>query len=115
MNTKQILYFTYTNLYAKWFSKLDKGYAVIVRKAIKKLEHGYTGQIKHLKKILYELKIDIGKGIRIYFIQDGNTIIVVLNGGDKSSQQKDINKSVELMEIYIELKEKGEVSKWLKK
>ena len=86
-----------------------------MRRAIKKLELGLNGQIKHIEKVLYELKIDIGKGIRIYYIQDGNKIIIILNAGDKKRQQKDIDKSKELMEVYFSLKEKGEEKQWLKK
>jgi len=112
---KEIYYFTYTNLYFKWFDKLDKGYRLIVIKALEALEKGKTGKLKHLKKILYELKLDIGKGIRIYLIQDGDTLIVILNAGDKNTQQRCIDKSIELMEIYLELKKKGELKQWLKK
>ena len=112
---KEIYYFNYTNLYFKWYQKLDKGYQAVVRRAIKKLELGLNGQIRHIDRILYELKIDIGKGIRIYFIQDGKKIIIILNAGDKKRQQEDIDKSKELMEIYFSLKGKGEEKQWLKK
>ena len=112
---KEIYYFNYTNLYFKWYKKLDKGYQAVVRRAIKKLELGLNGQIKHIEKVLYELKIDIGKGIRIYYIQDGNKIIIILKKKNKKRQQKDIDKSKELMEIYFSLKGKGEEKQWLKK
>ncbi len=115
MIMKKIYYFAYTNLYFKWFSKLDKGYKIIIRKAFDDLKKGKTGKLKHLKKILYELRLDLGKGIRIYLIQDGNTLIVILNAGDKQTQQRDIDKSEELMEIYLDLKTRGELEQWLKK
>ncbi len=112
---KEIYYFTYTNLYFKWFSKLDKGYRLIVIKALENLAKGNLGKLKHLKKALYELRLDIGAGLRIYVIQDGDKLIVVLNAGDKQAQQRGIDKSEELMEIYWSLKRKGEEKQWLKK
>ncbi len=112
---KELCYFKYTNLYFKWFSKLDKGYRLIVIKALEDIEDGKLGKLKHIKKILFELRLDIGQGIRIYLIQDGDTLVVILSAGDKNTQQRDINKAIELMEIYLELKEKGELEQWLKK
>ena len=47
---KEIYYFNYTNLYFKWYQKLDKGYQAVVRRAIKKLELGLNGQIRHIER-----------------------------------------------------------------
>lgn len=47
-----------------------------------------------------ELKIDYGPGFRVYFVQRGRLLIVLLCGGDKSSQRRDIRKAIALAEIW---------------
>ena len=54
------------------------------------MRDGYWGDYKSLGDDLFELRIFTGSGYRVYFIQDGQELIVLLVGGDKSTQQRDI-------------------------
>jgi putative addiction module killer protein len=54
---------------------------------------GNYGDYKSVGEGVYELRFFFGKGYRVYFGEDGDTIVVLLQGGDKSSQSKDITKA----------------------
>ncbi len=58
---------------------------------------GNTGNVKHIGEGISELKIDYGPGYRIYFTRRGNIVIILLTGGNKSSQERDIRKAKELV------------------
>lgn len=55
---------------------------------------------------LSELRLDVGQGYRVYYLQDGNTLILLLCGGDKSTQQNDIDKAHELADQWNQDKKK---------
>ena len=84
-----------TNIFDKWLEKLKDNKArdkIIVR--IKRIEQtNNLGDYKSVGDNVYELRIDYGCGYRIYFTYNGNEIIILLCGGDKSTQQKDIEKA----------------------
>lgn len=70
------------------------------QKTILKIDHrlrrvrlGNLGDYKSVGDGVFELRIDYGSGYRIYFSQLGNTIILLLSGGDKNTQKKDINQA----------------------
>ena len=67
--------------------------------ALARLEIGNTSNIKWFSG-LGEYKIDWGPGYRIYFLRDGDNLIVLLGGGTKKQQQKDIVKARELLKEY---------------
>ena len=77
--------------FAEWLLQLKdrKGRAVILRR-ISQAEEGNLGNHRDLHGGLFELKIDFGPGYRVYFGIDGDTLIVLLCGGDKGSQARDI-------------------------
>ncbi len=58
--------------------------------------HGNPGQHRNLTAGVSELKIDFGPGYRVYYIERGGELIVLLAGGDKSSQQRDIQVAIAL-------------------
>ena len=57
---------------------------------VDRLVHGNPGQHRNLASGISELKIDVGPGYRVYYTQRGDELIILLVGGDKSSQQSDI-------------------------
>lgn len=61
-----------------------------------RLLDGNPGQHRVLTDGVVELKIDVGPGYRVYYVQQGSVVIVLLCGGDKDSQQEDIAKAIRL-------------------
>ena len=68
----------------------------IINARIRRLSLGNTGNTKSVGGRVFELRIDYGPGYRVYYIQQGREIILLLCGGDKSSQEKDIEKAKEI-------------------
>ncbi len=85
--------------FREWFNKLNSHAAAKVAVALVRLEQGNTSNIKWFSG-LAEYKIDWGPGYRIYFLQDGEELIVLLGGGIKKQQQKDIKQASELLQEY---------------
>lgn len=77
--------------YRAWFDKLPISYAVKVHTAVERVAHGNTSTIKWFAGF-GELKIDWGPGLRVYLVQDGDTLIVLFGGGTKASQIRDIQR-----------------------
>jgi putative addiction module killer protein len=63
---------------------------------VDRLVHGNPGQYRNLTQGISELKVDVGPGYRVYYSQRGDELIILLAGGDKSSQQSDIALAREL-------------------
>ena len=86
-----------TQVYARWFKKLrDRRAKARIDTRIRRLSLGNPGDVKSVGSGVSELRIDYGPGYRVYFIQQGSTVIVLLAGGDKRTQQQDINQAIEL-------------------
>ena len=87
--------------FKQWLNNLaDMKARVAIELRIDRLEIGNFGQSKSLGGGLYELKIDVGPGYRVYFGRIGLEVILLLCAGDKKSQQKDIIKAKEYLEDY---------------
>ncbi len=67
---------------------------------LRRVRTGNFGDCKPVGGEVYELRLDFGPGYRIYFTRVGETIVVLLAGGDKSTQQNDINRAIELWKEY---------------
>jgi putative addiction module killer protein len=65
----------------------------LIRARINRLELGNFGDCKSVGAGVLELRVSFGPGYRLYFGRDGNTVVVLLCGGDKGSQTKDISKA----------------------
>ena len=78
-----------------WLNKLDPKTRAIVRTRIERVRLGNLGDTKLIKNGngIFELRIDFGSGYRIYFGKYNNSIIILLLGGDKKSQTRDIEKA----------------------
>ena len=88
-----------TEQYAKWFKSLrDHNARMRINIRIRRLSLGNPGDVKPVGEGISELRIDYGPGYRVYFIERGNELILLLFGGDKSSQAKDIAKAKKLAE-----------------
>ena len=88
-----------SNLYKKWFDNLDAQAAAKVTVAKARLELGNTSNIKWFEGV-GEYRIHWGPGYRIYLLQDGKNVIVLLGGGTKKRQQQDIKLAVALYKEY---------------
>jgi len=69
-----------------------------------RLEVGNPGDNRHLEEGVYELRLHFGPGYRIYYGEDGPIIVILLMGGDKSTQSKDIKKAMAFWKNYKEAK-----------
>lgn len=75
-----------------------------IRIRLARVEQGNLGNYRSVGKGVCELKIDYGSGYRVYFGQLGSTIVVLLCGGDKSTQEKDIFTAQDYWEDYMSSK-----------
>ena len=88
-----------TDIFEKWVNKLkDVKAKIIITARIKRLENSNFGDCKFIRKKVYELRIDYAKGYRVYFINKQNTVVLLLLGGDKSTQSSDIEKAIKMAE-----------------
>ena len=76
--------------FGRWFSTLDATAAAKVTTALTRLGLGNTSNVKVVGAGVFELKIDFGAGYRVYFGRDGAVIAILLGGGTKKRQQRDI-------------------------
>ena len=82
-----------TDEFVEWFEALrDLRAKARIQVRIDRIERGNLGDAKFFDGI-GELRIDYGPGYRVYFIKRDNMIVILLCGGDKSSQQKDVKKA----------------------
>jgi putative addiction module killer protein len=83
-----------TKAYADWFLNLrDRTAKSRINIRIRRLSLGNPGDVKPVGEGVSELRLDYGPGYRIYFIKQADLYVVLLVGGDKSSQSADINRA----------------------
>jgi putative addiction module killer protein len=88
-----------TETYVQWFRALrDRQAKTRIDIRIRRLSVGNPGDVKPVGKGVSELRIDYGPGYRVYFIQRGDVLIVLLAGGDKRTQDRDIQTALALAE-----------------
>ena len=91
-----------TNVFDKWLQNLkDLKAGATIKKHIKRMENKNLGNIESVGEGIFEKKIDYGAGYRLYFCYAGSQLILLLCGGDKSSQKKDIEKAKKMKGDYI--------------
>ena len=86
--------------FAKWFESLNAPAAAKVTIALVRIEQGNFSNTKGVGAGVYECRIDFGPGYRIYFGKDGDTFIILLGGGSKKHQSKDILAAQECWNDY---------------
>jgi putative addiction module killer protein len=86
-----------TEVYAGWFAKLrDRQARVRIDVRIRRLSLGNPGDVRPVGEGVSELRIDYGPGYRVYFVQRGAVLVILLLGGDKRTQEADIQLALEL-------------------
>jgi putative addiction module killer protein len=89
-----------TSPFRRWFDDLDAQAAVIVNAAIERLGEGNTSNVKPIGEGAAELRINRGPGYRVYFGWDGNVLVILLGGGTKRRQQRDIDAALRRWRDY---------------
>jgi putative addiction module killer protein len=88
-----------TDEFRLWLHRLRDGHAKArIASRIRRMESGNPGDIRSLGGALQEMKIDYGPGYRVYFCYRSNSLVVLLAGGDKRTQARDILKAREMLE-----------------
>jgi putative addiction module killer protein len=86
-----------TEVYRDWIDSLkDRTGRARVQVRVDRLAHGNPGDFRALTDGVIELKIDVGPGYRVYYTERAKVLIILLAGGDKSSQTKDIQRAIAL-------------------
>jgi putative addiction module killer protein len=92
-----------TEVYRDWINALkDRTGRARIQVRVDRLVHGNPGSHRNLTDGVSELKIDSGPGYRVYYTQRGDRLLLLLVGGDKSTQQKDIERAIELARGFQE-------------
>ena len=90
--------------YAKWFDVLNAPAAAKVAVALVRMEQGNFSNVVGVGAGVFEYRLDFGPGYRIYLGKDGETLIILLGGGTKKRQQKDIEAAKSLWKQYKQRK-----------
>lgn len=86
-----------TETYIDWFDSLrDRQARARINIRIRRLSEGNPGDVKPVGQGVSELRIDYGLGYRVYFVQGGETLIILLAGGDKKTQNRDVQTGLNL-------------------
>lgn len=92
-----------TEEFRDWIDKLkDIRARARILMRVERLIHGNPGDHRNLTHGVSELKIDLGPGYRVYYTQRGDRLLLLLAGGDKSSQSKDIAMAIQLATQFEE-------------
>ncbi len=94
--------------FADWFDKLDTVAALKVRTALARIETGNLGDVKPVGQGVSERRITFGPGYRVYFGQDGDKLVILLCGGTKKRQSRDIDQAKAFWGDYKSRKQKGD-------
>ncbi len=94
------------SFYADWFNSLDAAPAVRIDRYVRRMEQGNLGDSKIIGECVRELRIDFGPGYRVYYGIDERRIILLLGGGTKRSQSRDIKKALNRWAAYKQRKRK---------
>ncbi len=89
-----------TEAFERWFIGLrDRKAVARIKSRIDRLQLGLFGDVKPAGEGVSEMRIDYGPGYRIYFVQRGREVVILLAGGDKRTQTRDSEKALELSQM----------------
>jgi len=86
-----------------WVESLDKVTKSRVQSRLTRLLENNFGDYKKIDNEISELRLKFGSGYRIYYTEIDNIIVLLINGGDKSTQSKDIQKAKEILQTWRSL------------
>ena len=92
--------------FAEWFCGLDAAPAARIDRYVRRMEFGNFGDSKSVGKGVRELRIDFGPGYRVYYGIDEGRIVLLLGGGTKRGQSRDIKNAIDRWTTYKERKRK---------
>lgn len=93
--------------FSKWFDGLDVQAALKVNTYVTRVGNGNFSQVKSVGHGVHECRIDWGPGYRVYFGKDGEKLVVLLGGGTKKQQQKDIERAKACWQDYKQRKKES--------
>jgi putative addiction module killer protein len=86
-----------THKFSQWLIKLkDIRARIAVVRRLERAQSGNLGNVKSVGESVFEMRVDMGPGYRLYYTMRGDELIILLVGGDKSTQQRDIEKAIEM-------------------
>jgi putative addiction module killer protein len=95
--TTPVLEVRQTAVYVRWFAGLrDRQARLRIASRIRRLALGNPGDVKPVGEGVSELRIDYGPGYRVYLVQRGQALVILLAGGDKRTQSADIDNALAL-------------------
>lgn len=87
-----------TEVYARWFERLsDRRARARIDARIRRLSLGNPGDVRPVGKGVSELRVHYGPGYRVYFVRWERTVVILLAGGEKTTQERDIRKAHEFV------------------
>ena len=86
--------------FAEWFAELNPVASAKIARAIARMEQGNFSNVKSVGEGVLEYRIDFGPGYRVYFGRDGETLVILLTGGTKKRQQRDIEAAIGYWQDY---------------
>ncbi len=87
-----------TEIFSKWFNNLkDRRARARIQARIDRVEMGNFGDVAPVGEGISELRIFYGPGYRVYFVQRNSVVVILLSGGDKTSQKSDIAKAKKIV------------------
>jgi len=87
--------------FVDWLESLDKTTRYRVKTRLDRVSLGNLGDYKFIKQGVFELRFDFGAGYRIYYGNDDGQIILLLCGGNKRTQKKDLKKAIAYWQDYL--------------
>jgi putative addiction module killer protein len=88
-----------TSEFSGWLRRLrDANAKVRIVARVRRMEQGNPGDVRNVGRGVMEMRIDYGPGYRIYYVQRGHAIVMLLCAGDKRTQRQDIKRAYELAE-----------------
>jgi putative addiction module killer protein len=96
--------------FREWLRRLTKAAGALIQLRVQRFELGNLGDHKNVGEGVWEARVMFGAGYRIYFGKDGDSIIVLLAGGDKGSQARDIARARGFWSDYLGAKKHGKAT-----